>query len=171
MLELGAGTSLPSLVSGYCGSKHVIITDLNDGVIMDNCHAIVNANVTVRDKITVTPLVWGEFPSSVLSLPVPDIIIGADIFYDFSDAASQYENVVASMYYFVSRNKACEVIVAYHRRSNDTRLENILRKYKMTVVHVVDSAHFLHELLCPEIDGGSNRYDSIQILIIRSVGA
>lgn len=79
VLELGAGTSIPSIVAARLGAT-VTCTDLSATIpltrkcVAENC-------VELESKPVVIPLEWGTEPEGLNPCTV-DIIIGCDIIYD-----------------------------------------------------------------------------------------
>lgn len=78
--QLGAGTALAGITAAKCGSK-VILSDRDDkrlkNLSVSNCR-----QNGLTDNIKFVPVTWGRFEANLLSLPLIDIIISSDCFYD-----------------------------------------------------------------------------------------
>ena len=79
ILELGAGTALPSMVAAKCGAR-VIVSDLMGSDALRNCkQAFVRNDIA---SATILGISWGEITPELCDMPPIDLIIGADVFYD-----------------------------------------------------------------------------------------
>lgn len=82
VLELGAGTAMPSVVAALAGASKVIVTDrANQPTMGKLMHETIRRN-NISSVCTVEPLDWSDPPKT---LPYVDVVIGADIFYSTSD--------------------------------------------------------------------------------------
>jgi len=141
VLELGAGTCLPGLVAAACGSK-VYLTDREDvPEVLQNCKQNVLTNNPVAFttnfvnkrpvflNATVLGLPWGKFSPSVLStISKLDYILGADCFYDNTEA---YQDILATVSYFMRVSPGLKFITAYQERNAQRTIQPLLRKWKM----------------------------------------
>ncbi len=64
VIELGAGTALPSMVAAKLGSKHVVITDYPDDSVIENIVDLTALN-NVQENTTVIPHKWGDSVSNI----------------------------------------------------------------------------------------------------------
>jgi predicted nicotinamide N-methyase len=82
VLELGCGVALPGIVAAKFGAK-VILTDAGFRPdVLQNCREGCSIN---RVQCDILPLTWGKFSSSVLTMTAPELLIGADVFYDIEN--------------------------------------------------------------------------------------
>ena len=79
-----------------------------------NIRALMHTELTILLQIGVN---WGDFSSSVLQIPAPHIILGADIFFDTAD----YENILATVSFFFEQSDEC-MFYTVHRQRNDSVL-------------------------------------------------
>jgi nicotinamide N-methyltransferase len=70
VMELGAGTALPSMMAGLLGAKRVVVTDYPAPVVLKTLRANVERNIrpelspsgAVKPEVLVAGHSWGEFP-------------------------------------------------------------------------------------------------------------
>jgi predicted nicotinamide N-methyase len=92
ILELGAGTSLPSLLCAHqaVGAAKVLVSERPDE---PDLHSLIQKGIDLNlcsHICTVTSLDWHRFkPSHFINLPI-DIILGADVFYCDEDFTSLF---------------------------------------------------------------------------------
>jgi len=144
ILEVGAGTSLPGLVAAACGA-HVVLTDREDAPhILENCRSIVHVNNPVyfiqrvdnaHSKqqevfldVTVVGFTWGRFSSKVVQLRPPDFILGADCFYDNTEV---FEDLIASVAYFIKKKPSLRFLTAYQERSAQKTIKFLLQRWNL----------------------------------------
>jgi EEF1A N-terminal glycine/lysine methyltransferase len=90
ILEVGAGSSLPSLVAAKLNPKHVVISDYPDQDIIDNIKKCVEDN-QVSVACDVVGYVWGDDSSQLLNLisgNLFDLIILSEVLW--KDTYSQH---------------------------------------------------------------------------------
>jgi len=78
-------------------------------------------------QVKVVPLKWGEFSPEVINISTPDIILGADLFYDPSD----FDDILASVTLFIEDNPAAIFLITYQERSSNRSIEYLLEKWKL----------------------------------------
>lgn len=86
IVELGAGTALPSTMAALLGAKEVCVTDYPSPALMDTLKANVARNVapenapsgTVCPKLEVTGHSWGDFEGLEGKKHAYDIVVAAD---------------------------------------------------------------------------------------------
>ncbi|CAH2048232.1 unnamed protein product [Thlaspi arvense] len=118
ILELGAGTSLPGLVAAKVG-----------------------ADVTLTDdssKAEVMGLTWGVWDAPIFELR-PNIILGADVFYD----SSAFDDLFATVSFLLQSSPDAVFITTYHNRSGHHLIEFLMVKWGLKCVKLVDGFSFL----------------------------
>jgi hypothetical protein len=83
VLEIGAGTALPSMVCGRLNARKVYVSEREDeSDILSNIQEIILLN-KLESVAVVVPFNWGN---ELIKLAFPiDVILGADIFYSSED--------------------------------------------------------------------------------------
>lgn len=68
VLELGAGSGLPGIVTALNGARNVVLTDYPDAELLANLQHNVEANVpdTLRDRVKVEGYTWGHHVQRLL---------------------------------------------------------------------------------------------------------
>ncbi|XP_023178554.1 methyltransferase-like protein 23 [Drosophila hydei] len=128
ILELGAGTALPGIVAAKCGARVV----LSDNCILPKSLAHIQKSCLTNQlqpgvDIDVVGLSWGLLLNSVFRLPVLDLIIAADCFYD----PSVFEDIIVTVAFLLERNRGAKFIFTYQERSADWCIEALLKKWKL----------------------------------------
>eukprot|EP00741_Cyanophora_paradoxa_P003399 tig00000704_g3302.t1 len=130
VLELGCGVSLPGLAAAALGAKRVLLTDLDDADLLEN----VRRGVFVNEELGLVPPgiatvhahPWGRFEGYPLAEePAPDLLLGADVFYDPKD----FDDVLASVRFFLERSPRAPFLTTYHERSADRTIGHLLQKW------------------------------------------
>ena len=100
VLELGAGSGLPSLVAAMHGAKRVVVTDYPDPDLIQNLnYNIENCGVAFGNSILVARgFLWGDNPvdlSSCLGSTIDgfDLLILADILFNHSEHAKLIKTI------------------------------------------------------------------------------
>jgi EEF1A N-terminal glycine/lysine methyltransferase len=67
VLELGAGSGLPGILSVLLGADFVVLSDYESPVLLENLTRNVKANITppFLDKVAVEGHIWGEHVSNI----------------------------------------------------------------------------------------------------------
>eukprot|EP01121_Diplochlamys_sp_Union-15-3_P013419 TRINITY_DN4160_c0_g1_i1.p1 TRINITY_DN4160_c0_g1~~TRINITY_DN4160_c0_g1_i1.p1 ORF type:complete len:251 (-),score=32.35 TRINITY_DN4160_c0_g1_i1:426-1178(-) len=151
LLELGAGTSLPGLVAAACGA-YVILTDKEDENIQKNMRMNkINNNpvefntdgikvpLFISDTIDIMSFTWGQFSAEIIGIKQLDYVIGADCFYDNSE---DYENIIASVVYFLNKNPKTIFLTSYQERSSQRSIHYLLKKWGLTAKEISLSTFF-----------------------------
>ncbi|KAH9710817.1 putative methyltransferase family protein [Citrus sinensis] len=128
IIELGAGTSLPGLVAAKVGSNVTLTDDSN--------------------RIEVMGLTWGFWDASIFDLN-PNIILGADVFYD----ASAFDDLFATITYLLQSSPGSVFITTYHNRSGHHLIEFLMVKWGLKCVKLVDGFSFLPHYKARELNG------------------
>ena len=135
VLELGAGTGVPSIVSALLGAASCTATERDDARTLGNLRANVAAN---HADVAVTACDWHRDAASLLSAGV-DVLLGADVLYSSEDFDPVLRTVAAAM----AANPSAVFYTTYQERSNRRTLSPHLRKYGL-VAEVVPLPSFLH---------------------------
>jgi predicted nicotinamide N-methyase len=107
ILELGAGTALPSILCGTLLAEKVYVSDRALEVdILDNIREIIQLNKL--GSVQVLPFDWGNaFPHSGV-----DIILGADVFYSSED----FDKILFTVYSIFAQNPNAVFYATYQMR-------------------------------------------------------
>ncbi|KAI8374112.1 putative methyltransferase-domain-containing protein [Radiomyces spectabilis] len=139
VLEMGAGTSLPSLIlaKGQYASR-LILTDLPSALpVIRSCLSC--NNIEESDKLWVRPLLWGELGSEhgvdrlVEKVKAQwhtsvDYILGSDTFYDPAD----FEKLLMTVAYIILKhNPKCKFITSYQERSAKRSIQYLLDRWQL----------------------------------------
>ncbi|KAL9554696.1 hypothetical protein MBANPS3_002690 [Mucor bainieri] len=136
VLELGAGTSIPSIVIGKSTpSAHLILSDIPEILpVVRNCIQLNDIHTTWVQAIT-----WGQFgsESSIDTLldrvkkerkRKIDYILGSDTFYE----PSQFENLIVTVSFVIqNHNPDCKFYTTYQERSPKRSIQYLLDKWKL----------------------------------------
>ena len=132
--------------------------------VIDNCNDNVTLNNPSISPIEVLPITWGEFPPHVLSLVAPDIIIGADIFYDAND----FDDLLATVRFLLDLKRdsggTSSLITAYRDRGTGHSLDSLLQKYDLVCQTLPSLTP--DDTCCDIIPLDDYKYDSIDLLMI-----
>lgn len=123
VVELGSGTGVPGLVAAKCGA-HVTLTDRP--CIVENLKAACRLNGLADVKVV--PLTWGIFTPDILALAPPGIILASDCFYESQD----FEDILATVNYFMDKNPRCRFWTAYQERSSNRTLSHLLERWNLS---------------------------------------
>ena len=123
VIELGAGTGIPGIVAAKCGA-HVTLTDRP--CIVENLKATCRLNDLADVKVF--SLTWGIFTPDMFGLTPPDIILASDCFYESQD----FEDILATVSYFVDKNPKCTFWTAYQERSSNRTLSHLLERWGLS---------------------------------------
>mmetsp|Transcript_17284 Transcript_17284/g.19270 ORF Transcript_17284/g.19270 Transcript_17284/m.19270 type:complete len:261 (-) Transcript_17284:6-788(-) len=139
IIELGGGTALPGMVAAVCGAK-VVLTDKEEAPhILQNMElnkhsnnpvSIQQGNETLQKflDVQICPFTWSHFTRRIVSLAPQDIVLGADCFYDNK---KDYDNMLASVSYLMSKNPNLKFITTYQLRSSQRTIESMLARWNM----------------------------------------
>ncbi|KAM5530622.1 hypothetical protein V8D89_004424 [Ganoderma adspersum] len=122
ILELGAGSGLPSIVAAKNGAKKVVITDYPDRPLVDNISLNVKQNIegVARKRVVVQGYVWGH-PVAPLLEHLPDdqpergfdLMILSDLIFNHS----QHDAMLKTCDLALAKSKRACVLVFYsHHR-------------------------------------------------------
>ncbi|GAN01933.1 ik:tdsubc_1b12 [Mucor ambiguus] len=136
VLELGAGTSLPSVVIGKSiPSAHLILSDIPEILpVVRNCIQLNDIQGTWIQAVK-----WGQFgsESSIDTLldrvekerkTKIDYILGSDTFYE----PSEFENLIVTVSFAIeNHNPNCKFYTTYQERSPKRSIQYLLDKWKL----------------------------------------
>lgn len=128
ILEIGAGTGVPSIVAAKLGAKVTISEGEKYMDCLARCRKICTDN-GIGDLVKYIPLTWGKVNRDVISLPPVDYIIASDCFYD----KYLFEDVIFTVKYFFNKNPSAKFWTTYQIRNSDYRLDYILMKWNIAV--------------------------------------
>jgi hypothetical protein len=92
---------------------------------VDNAHS---KQQEVFLDVTVVGFTWGRFSSKVVQLPPPDFILGADCFYDNTEV---FEDLIASVAYFIKKKPSLRFLTAYQERSAQKTIKFLLQRWNL----------------------------------------
>lgn len=124
VLELGAGTALPSLTSCRLGSKLVMATDFPDPIILENMRHLKELNQC--SNLVVQPHKWGEVDTNsndTQSLLLAndgqgyDVILLAEVLW--KDTYALHRSLLASVNRFLRRPDGIVLLAVAHRPTDD----------------------------------------------------
>lgn len=110
ILELGAGTSLPSIVCAKLGAIQVLASERADEPeLLQAIDEIIRVN-QVANICSSYPLTWGYILDE--SLPSFDVVLGSDIFYSSQD----FEIIFQTLFSLLARNPHMIFLTSYQER-------------------------------------------------------
>lgn len=137
VIELGAGTGLPSLIAFKCGAKRVILTERVDSPTASHLLQMTIDINNASSKCDVREFSWTT--SSYVTLPVPDVILGSDIFYSSED----FDGIFSTIAGMFKCNPNAIFIVTYQVRSIHRTIIPYLDLYHLTV-ETIPLETFMH---------------------------
>jgi predicted nicotinamide N-methyase len=158
VLELGAGTALPGLLSAKLGCQVILSDSLNLPHCLENCKEGVRLN-NLEDRVSVQPLTWGSFSLQTLRFQGRvDLLLGSDLFFD----PDVFEPLLVTVSWILRNNPGSEFICTVQERAADWSIEALLLKWKLSCSYVYP-ADFLRGTGINESDLTGNH----QIFILR----
>ncbi|KAI9277158.1 hypothetical protein BDA99DRAFT_495036 [Phascolomyces articulosus] len=177
ILEIGAGTSLPSLVLAKASQPlRLILSDIPSILpIVRGCLQL-NHLQESTSSLWVRELLWGQVGSnnSVDQLMKEierlwntkiDYILGSDTFYDPAD----FENLLVTISFIIHRhNSRCKFITAYQERSAKRSIQYLLDKWGLQCALIpresfdFDEFRFTHDEDMDEDDSKMEGEESIR---------
>jgi len=132
ILELGAGTALPGIVSALCGARVTLSDSAKLPHCLDQCRKSVEAN-NLGGRVKIIGLTWGLFLSDVFKFRGQlDIILGSDCFYD----PVVFDDLLATIAYLLESNPGAKFLSTYQERSADWSIEPLLTKWGLKCKHI-----------------------------------
>ncbi|KAK6624104.1 hypothetical protein RUM44_010962 [Polyplax serrata] len=132
ILELGAGTSLPSILAAKCGAKVTITDSILLQKTLQHIHHICQTNQLNPDCYQVVGITWGFFTSQIFELDDIDLIIASDCFYE----PHLFEDILMTVAYLLNRNPQAIFLCTYQERSADYTIEHLLNNWSLTCRHL-----------------------------------
>ena len=125
MLEIGAGTALPSLVAKLCGA----VVKISDRPELSSYLRTVEKSFHLNGVSTphVHYISWGKFNTDLFHLPHIDILLASDCFYD----TNNFEDILVTVAYILHKNPDCEFWCSYQERSSSRSIEFLLEKWRL----------------------------------------
>ncbi|KAJ5073185.1 methyltransferase-like protein [Anaeramoeba ignava] len=125
ILELGAGTGLPGILSAKLGAKQVVLSDISsEKSILENLEFESKSN-GIDDICSVIPIDWGFFSEKYSDIGDFDIILGADCLYDSVD----FDSLFSTVKYFLKFNQNSFFLTAIHNRNCSDNLQYYLDEW------------------------------------------
>lgn len=137
VLELGAGTALPSLLAARLGAT-VTITDTRQ-VLANTVRSLqLNGAVPSHDgclwqlgsaSVRVMPLVWGHAAPELLQLPCQRLLLGADLIYD----ERLLEPLLWTVAFLLRRScgQCARFVFSYQERGGERTLAPLLKRWRL----------------------------------------
>jgi len=153
VVELGAGTALPSVVAAAIGCP-TTISD-NQTLVLENAAQTCSLNAVECDVMC---LPWGEASDALLALSQPErcpsLLLGSDCFYD----SKEFDDLLFTVSYFFSKNPRTIFVTTYQERNVDRSIWHLLRKWGMDIMEV--------PLLQGDALFSEEELDSVHLLVI-----
>lgn len=127
VLELGAGTALPSILAAKCGANVIITDSAALPKTLQNIRQCVEANSIPLERVKIIGITWGLFLSQIFELGPVDLIIASDCFYE----PLLFEDIVATVAFLLERYPNARFVCSYQERSADWSVEHLLRKWSL----------------------------------------
>jgi hypothetical protein len=131
VVELGAGAGIPGVLCAKLGAKSVLLTDTED--VISACERSIFAN-DIKEFCSADVLRWGRYPSMLLKLGPQDFVLASDCLYNSED----FEDVIATLDFFLQVNPLCTCLVTYHERSSSRSIHHLLEKWLICCNEVTD---------------------------------
>ncbi|CAO3635159.1 unnamed protein product [Mucor hiemalis] len=159
VLEVGAGTSIPSLVLAKASSvSNLLLTDIPE--ILPVIKSCLELN-EIQSDVWVQALEWGIFgtDTSIDTLITKidgkiDYIIGSDTFYE----PLQFENLLVLISYVIHHhNPSCKFFTTYQERSPKRSIQYLLDKWELQCRYIPKESFQFDELKYMDDEGEDNR--------------
>ncbi|XP_054717034.1 histone-arginine methyltransferase METTL23-like [Uloborus diversus] len=128
VLELGAGTSLASIVAAKCGSDVVVTDSMKYSSTLQLARENMLLNKIPDASFKIMPLTWGDFTPYLIQLKNIDFILGSDVFYDAKD----FEDLIVTVSFILKRNIQAEFWCSYEHRCSDWNINYLIKKWNLT---------------------------------------
>ena len=132
ILELGAGTSLPSILAAKCGAKVTISDSALLPKTLQHIHQICQTNHLDPDQYQVLGITWGYFFNQLFELGDLDLIIASDCFYE----PLLFEDILVTVSFLLNRHPQSLFLCTYQERSSDWTIEHLLNKWSLSCRHI-----------------------------------
>ncbi|KAI8983007.1 putative methyltransferase-domain-containing protein [Pilobolus umbonatus] len=154
VLEVGAGTSLPSLLLSKLENRpRIILTDIPAIIPVIHENLTLNEISVSDDQVWVAPLLWGCLGDTTSIDHVTntverewktriDYVIGSDTFYE----PSEFENLIVMISYIIQEhNPECKFFTAYQERSSNRSIQYLLDKWKLKCRLILKDSFYFDE--------------------------
>ena len=125
VLELSAGTALPGMMAAKCGAR-VYLSDRPD-IPHRVEHVERSCKLNTLPNMPIHGVQWGRLKGDVELIPRLDYIVTSDCFYNTSD----FEDILVTVSFLLSKNKSAEFILTYQERSTSRYIEHLLHKWNL----------------------------------------
>ncbi|KAI0979365.1 hypothetical protein GJ496_001196 [Pomphorhynchus laevis] len=153
ILELGAGTALPSLLLHKMGAN-VIMSDKNTDETLSILKEVCCQNeLDFKDVVSV--ISWSKLSDEMFMLPKIDVLVGSDLFYDKNDILSTID------FFRQYNNEEIEIILAIEFRSSgkEGRFYALLKQYENLCFTKIDMEEFASDVDAMDKYGLSKSHD------------
>ncbi|KAL0278549.1 UNVERIFIED_CONTAM: hypothetical protein PYX00_000344 [Menopon gallinae] len=128
ILELGAGTALPSILAAKCGARVTITDSAFYPQTLQHIHRVCVSNKLSPDKYQIIGITWGFFFKQLFELSDIDLIIGSDCFYE----PHLFEDILVTVAFLLEHCPHSKFLCSYQERSADWSIEHLLHKWSLT---------------------------------------
>lgn len=132
ILELGAGTSLPSILAAKCGAKVTISDSALLPKTLQHIHQICQTNKLDPENYQILGITWGYFFNQIFDLGDIDLIIASDCFYE----PLLFEDILVTVAFLLNSHPQSIFLCTYQERSADWTIEHLLNKWSLTCKHI-----------------------------------
>lgn len=132
ILELGAGTALPSILAAKCGAKVTISDSATLPKTLQHIHHICQINNLNPERFKVVGITWGLFFNQLFELGPVDLIIASDCFYE----PLLFEDIIVTVAFLLNRYPQAKFLCTYQERSADWSIEHLLHKWSLSCTHI-----------------------------------
>lgn len=136
ILELGAGTALPSVLAAKCGARVTISDSASLPKTLQHIHRVVQRNNLNLQQIKIIGITWGFFFNQLFELDDIDLIIGSDCFYE----PLLFEDIIVTVAFLLNRFPHSKFLCTYQERSADWSVEHLLHKWSLSC-RQIDISH------------------------------
>jgi hypothetical protein len=143
VLELGAGCGLAGILFArlFSSRSQVVLTD-HVGSVLHNLTNQIILN-ELQKKCRVLSLDWGRGKEEIeQDLECPDLLLGADVFYD----PSLFESLLETVSWFIRKKKTTLFLTTYQERSSKRSLSPLLKKYHLKGIFIANGQMILDTL-------------------------
>jgi EEF1A N-terminal glycine/lysine methyltransferase len=157
LIELGAGTGLPSILIAKCYPHiNVIASDFPDAKLIHTLHENVTRN-NVTQNCTVVPHAWGTDPSALLPPPA-DIVLASDTLWD----AAQHAALLRTICAVLARTPTARAHLVAGLHTGRYTLDAFFRAARAVGLVVMEATE--REVLGGEKDAGRREWDVCRLL-------
>lgn len=139
VLELGAGTALPSITADRLDARSVYISERSEE---PEILAAIAENIAVNQAqgvCQVLPFNWSDYHSILPTLPLVDLVLGADILYFEGNYPTLFE-IINEIF---TRNPEAIFLTSYQQRNVNLTIMPWLLRYSMKA-EIIETDSFLN---------------------------